>query len=144
MDFFVYSRGAIEALPPHDEPHVIISITTTPDDVARLRIGTSCRGILRLSFFDVEVPVDSDRDGVFGLDHAGAICDFVELHRGSVSRIVVHCDAGISRSPAVAAALAVCLGESDDEFFRRYRPNMLVYRTLLDEWWRRRSRAASP
>ncbi len=133
MDFFVYSRGAIEALPPHDVAHVIISITTTPDDQAKLRLGAACRGVLRLSFVDADEQRDVQPHVLFGRAHARAILDFVTRHRDAIERIVVHCDAGISRSPAVAAALAVCLGESDEEFFRRYRPNMLVYRTLLNE-----------
>lgn len=133
MDFFVYSRGAIEALAPHDVAHVIISITTTADDQAKLRLGTACRGVLRLSFIDADEQRDDQPHVLFGREQARAILDFVTEHRDAIERVVVHCDAGLSRSPAVAAALAVCLGQSDQEFFQRYRPNMRVYRTLLDE-----------
>lgn len=45
---------------------------------------------------------------------------------------VIHCDTGFSRSPAVAAALTSINGDSDLEFFSRYRPNMFVYRTLVE------------
>ena len=45
----------------------------------------------------------------------------------------MHCDAGKSRSPAVAAALARVLDGDDAHFFGgRYTPNMRVYRTLLE------------
>jgi hypothetical protein len=37
MDLFVYSRHALDAARPHEVPHIIISITSSPDDVARLR-----------------------------------------------------------------------------------------------------------
>lgn len=134
MELFVYSRGAIEALPPHDVPHVIISITTVPDDQAKLRLGAACRGVLRLSFVDADEPRPDQPNTLFGRPEARAIREFVTQHHAAIARIVVHCDAGLSRSPAVAAALAVCLGQRDEEFFRRYRPNMLVYWTLLDEW----------
>lgn len=51
-----------------------------------------------------------------------------------VSQIIVHCDAGYSRSPAVAAALAKALGESDEEFFGHdYCINNHVYTTLLKQ-----------
>ncbi|HVH42669.1 MAG TPA: hypothetical protein VM925_10005 [Labilithrix sp.] len=51
----------------------------------------------------------------------------------SVERIVIHCDAGISRSAAVAAALSRALRGDDTEFFTgKYKPNMRVYRLLLD------------
>lgn len=144
MEIFVYSRGAIERLAPHDVPHVIISITTTADDVARLPSGDQCKGVLRLAFLDADAPRSDDATGLFSTEHATAICDFVEQHRRVVRRIVVHCDAGLSRSPGVAAALAVCLGGSDEEFFRRYRPNMLVYRRLLEEWRLRHGPPSGP
>lgn len=132
MQFFVYSRNAIEALAPHDVPHVVISITSSPDDRARLPSSAHCRGILRLAFADIDRP--SDAAVLFDAAHARAICSFISEHRATIERVVVHCDAGFSRSPAVAAAIARCLGEDDAEFFRRYRPNRHVYRTLLDTW----------
>lgn len=133
MRFFVYSRGAIEGVAPHEVPHVIISITTTPDDQARLPEGETCRGVLRLSFLDADRPSDSQPESMLFSDaHADAIWDFVLGHRPHIERVVVHCDAGFSRSPAVAAALSKVLLGDDQELFRRYRPNMRVYRTLLE------------
>jgi len=49
--------------------------------------------------------------------------------------IIVHCEAGISRSPAVAAALAMHFNKDCSEYFgdaSKYIPNRLVYKTLLD------------
>lgn len=61
----------------------------------------------------------------------------VEQWKDKVEQIVVHCDAGYSRSPAVAAALALALNGrgADDEFFVKgnYCPNMHVYNTMLKE-----------
>lgn len=61
----------------------------------------------------------------------------VEQWKDKVDQIVVHCDAGYSRSPAVAAALALALNGrgADDEFFVKgnYCPNMHVYNTMLKE-----------
>lgn len=134
MEFFVYSRGAIERLPPHDVQHVIISITTTADDRAKLPTSAACRGVLRLVFPDFDEPAPNTPSALAGAEHARAIWDFIEQHLEGLERVVLHCDAGVSRSPAVAAALAKCLEGDDSEFFRRYRPNMRVYRALLDEW----------
>ena len=50
-------------------------------------------------------------------------------------RVVLHCDAGMSRSPGLAAALSKVLVGDDTEFFKRYRPNMRVYRTLLERYY---------
>jgi predicted protein tyrosine phosphatase len=134
MDFFVYSRNALDAARPHEVPHIIISITSSPDDVARLRANKTCRGVLRVSFPDADVPSDQHAEGVlFSREQAMKVWTFVQQHLPEIERIIVHCDAGVSRSPAVAAALARVLNDDDAEFFGgRYRPNMRVYRTLLE------------
>ncbi len=133
MELFVYSRRALEAVRPHEVAHVIISITSGPDDVARLRGGEHCRGILRLSFPDVDAASDRFPEAeLFSPEHARRIWDFV-LQHPDVERIVLHCDAGISRSAAVAAAIGRVLNGDDTEFFSgKYQPNMRVYRLLLD------------
>jgi predicted protein tyrosine phosphatase len=135
MDFCVYSRKAIELVRPPEVPHVIISITSTPEDLARLRANDHCLGILRLSFLDADESSEPMVGGeLFSLDQARQIWTFVERHQGDAQRILVHCDMGISRSPAVAAALALVLNGSGDEFLLadQYVPNSLVYRLLLE------------
>ncbi|MEA2746105.1 MAG: hypothetical protein QOI41_248 [Myxococcales bacterium] len=130
----MYSRSALDAGRPHEVPHILISITSSADDVARVRNNSACLGILRLSFADAETASDryAERD-LFSREHATKIWSFVLQHRLDVERIVVHCDAGVSRSPAVGAALARVFNGSDAEFFAgRYRPNMRVYRMLLE------------
>jgi predicted protein tyrosine phosphatase len=134
MEFFVYSRRGLEAARPHEVPHVIISITSAPDDVARLRANDQCRGVLRLSFPDADAPsVQFAEADLFSPSQAMQVWDFVLRHRGDIHRIVLHCDAGVSRSPAVAAAVARVLGGDGAEFLSgKYRPNQRVYRLLLD------------
>jgi predicted protein tyrosine phosphatase len=100
MDIFIYSRKALEVTRPHEVPHVVISITSAPDDVARLRENAMCRGILRLSFPDAEVPSDGHPEGaLFSLEHAAGAWAFVRAHESEIERIIIHCDAGVSRSP---------------------------------------------
>lgn len=132
MDLYVYSRAALEATRPHEVAHVIISITSAPDDVARLRIPATCRGVLRVSFPDIEVASGAFAESdLFSEEHARTIWDFVRNHRAEVERIVVHCDAGMSRSPAVALAIAEKLGLDGSAFLGgRYRPNERVLRLL--------------
>lgn len=134
MDIFVYSRQALDAAAPHEVPHVVISITSSPDDVARLRNNAACLGVLRLAFPDVEAASELHPEStLFSKQHAERLWSFVEEHRAKVSRIIVHCDAGKSRSPAVAAALARLLDGADASYFGgRYTPNMRVYRMLLE------------
>lgn len=135
VQLFVYSRAHIERLSPHDDAaHIIISITTTADDVARLPVCATTLGVLRLSFFDLDQRAEGVREeDLFSRDHAALIWDFVTEHRPRIERVIVHCDAGYSRSPAVAAALARVFEGDDSAFFRRYQPNRRVYRALLDE-----------
>jgi len=134
VELYVYSRRALEAARPHEVPHVVISITSSPEDVARLRTREPCRGVLRLSFPDADAPSEIFAEGdLFSPTMAVQIWDFVLHHMADIERIVVHCDAGMSRSPAVAAALARVLVGDDAEYFGgRYRPNMRVYRMVLE------------
>jgi predicted protein tyrosine phosphatase len=83
---------------------------------------------------DAEAPTERfDEATLFSREQATQIWDMVLAHRAELERIVVHCDAGMSRSPAVAAALARVLNEDDATFFAgRYRPNMRVYKVMLD------------
>jgi predicted protein tyrosine phosphatase len=118
MKIFVYSRSALEAVRPHEVPHVIISITSHPDDVARLRLNEMCSGVLRLSFPDAEVPSDLyGETSLFSREQATEIWTFTRQHVAEIERVIVHCDAGVSRSSAIAAALARVLNDDDSEFF---------------------------
>lgn len=64
------------------------------------------------------------------------IVDGIEHNINRIQQIIVHCDAGYSRSPAVAAAIAKAFGVDDEEYFSggRYCPNRHVYRTMLNEF----------
>jgi len=114
-----------------DVPWACISIAT--DEHAWPPIDENNRvGLLQLAFPDLEVPVAGY--GLFGDEHAHRILEFVQEVWHAVELLVVHCEAGASRSPAVATAISrIYLGE-DREFFRPgvYDPNYLVYQTLLN------------
>jgi hypothetical protein len=69
----------------------------------------------------------------FSCEQAMKVWQFVLRHLPEIERSLVHCDAGMSRSPAVAAAISKVLTGDDSAFFGgRYRPNIRVYRTLLE------------
>ncbi|MCB9603075.1 MAG: hypothetical protein H6720_22390 [Sandaracinus sp.] len=133
MKLVVHSRPAIETSAPPEEAHVVISITTSADDVAVLPEAPSRVAVLRLVFPDADVAVAGiSKDALFGAHHADRVWDFLEAHRDGITCVVLHCDAGMSRSPGVAAAIARVEHGDDTFFFRRYHPNMRVYRTLLE------------
>ena len=134
LKFYVYSRAMIEAIEPHEEPHLMISVTSAPTDQARLRRSAMRRGVLRLSFLDADAPTaEMPEEQLFSQEQAAAVWSFVANRAADIRLIVVHCDAGVSRSAAIAAALAKVLRGDDAEFFAgRYRPNRRVYRAVLE------------
>lgn len=136
MDFFIYSRYAIEAVQAHEVSHIIVSITTPgdPKPNANIRTNEHTLGVLRLTFHDLDRVVpgfEADAPKMFQPEQAKAILELVKAYP-EAQRFVVHCDAGMSRSPAVAAALSKILTGDDSYFFTRYHPNMLVYRRILE------------
>ena len=47
--------------------------------------------------------------------------------------IIVHCEAGVSRSAGAVAALSKLLNGDDSYFFKHFLPNTLVYKLILKE-----------
>ena len=116
---------------PHDEESAVISIST-PDEHYDMNIYSSIyngiKRILRLSFDDVD-------NGSFAMTEgdAASIAEFVEENKDKT--IIVHCDAGISRSAGIAAAIMKHYNGDDTPIFnsRLYCPNMLCYRMVLEK-----------
>lgn len=152
MDVVVLSRsGAIRYChQDHGESAVIISIndphmvyTSAP----LIRDGNGIRSILRLCFCDADGP---GRD-VYGFsageqdlmtdEDARKIAAFLHRH-SNVDRVIVHCDAGISRSSGVAAAILKWSVGDDRAVFDnpKFYPNMWCYRktlgALMDLAWK--------
>ena len=106
----------------------MIRITTDPE-FGRLHYPDQFMGVLELHFADI---IDGDRDkwnqeaidyfekmGMkthpISLEQAKQIVEFAEQMRDQECHtMVVHCQAGYSRSPAVAVALAEHLGEKQE------------------------------
>ena len=99
--------------------------------------GNRVEAILPLCFCDADHPgVDvygneTDASDLMSDDDARKVAAFVT--DCAAYRIIVHCDAGISRSSGVAAAIAKWMFNDDSEFFYsgQYRPNMWCSRKTL-------------
>lgn len=116
-------------------PYAVLSITSPRQSKTKIRRHGLCLGVLRLVFNDAEPTASFELPPnikIMSKRQATIIWRFVLRHVDSVSTIVVHCEAGFSRSPAVAAAICRCLGHEDRFFFANFHPNMHVYRLLLD------------
>lgn len=140
MKLLVKSREQAVSDNEIKEPHAIISIYTPGDEAPDVAKNNKTRDVLSLCFFDVDSPkLAMDMKGdAFGVEIAKKIVKFVKDQE--VDTFMIHCDAGISRSSGVAAALGMHYNNDDSDFFRanpygyrRYSPNMLVYRTVLNE-----------
>lgn len=81
--------------------------------------------------------IDFEGDGAFSAGDAAAFAGFIRqiCDDSRIRTVYVCCDAAVSRSPAVWAAMARYRGRADwDTVFQtpRYSPNMLVFRTLSE------------
>ncbi|HEX5323329.1 MAG TPA: hypothetical protein VFW40_06040 [Capsulimonadaceae bacterium] len=126
------SRSEVKVTTP-DEPYVVISITNPGIAVADVAISPYCRGILRLQFHDIsddDQPLQGKQ--VMSEEEGRQVIAFFQTHAEKVGLIVCQCEAGVSRSAAVAAALCRLLQGDDAHFFAGYSPNRWVYRTVLD------------
>ena len=95
------------------EPTLIISIRDFKDpDKARVSIkNENIKGIVFLNFDDVE---ENDRYYSCITDEdAKKICEAVNEMKDFVTQIIVHCEAGVSRSAGVAAAIGKYLNGDD-------------------------------
>lgn len=115
------------------KPWAAISISTHATEFADLD-AENRKGLLQLSFLDVSMSGDSFKDRVFSEVQAKSILEFVEQVWPEIEVLLVHCEAGMSRSPAIAAALDYKFNtqEKAADWFMDYIPNPLVFSTMLE------------
>lgn len=131
----VLSRSKAKALSYSSiqEPIVIISITDIDSAPVYFAKNEKIKAILRLSFNDV----DKDGFGAMLSNDANSIVRFC-LNWLPQTNLIVHCEAGISRSAGVCAAILKWYEGSDMQIFGNtyYRPNMHCYREVLNAFER--------
>lgn len=86
--------------------------------------------LLTLNFADIDKRVGNLK--MFDENMAGQIFTFVEFNN-NVDVCLVHCYAGISRSPAVCAGLSLHYNNKCDEYFEKYIPNPLVFYRMVEQ-----------
>lgn len=112
------------------DKHIVISISSAQDEETIIPPNVNRISTLYLKFDDVS---DIDNRFIyFDRSMAKDILDFVELYCNQISLIIVQCQAGLSRSVAVASALSKIINYTDDKIFTKGIPNMFVYSTILD------------
>ena len=119
-----------------DEPWAAISVSTNPLEFPHLN-ETNRVNLLQLSFEDsdlIQPYGQTPRKEIFCESHALQVLAFVDDVWDKIETLLVHCEAGLSRSPAIAAAVS-CINNglgTDKMYFVRYTPNRLVYRTIIE------------
>lgn len=108
----------------------IISITDVESRPNSFNCSDWLISVLRLNFDDVE---KGEKNCITEHD-ARRIKAFVDNVRYRVDRLIVHCEAGVSRSAGVAAAIMKGINGDDMPIFEngRFCPNMTCYRAVLN------------
>ena len=136
MKFVVYSRAVMEQATPTDKPWAVISICEK-GNFPEIYTNDSLVGRLNLQFHDVDFFKNGEReDDRILFDHAFAkqVVDFyLDMRERGVTTLYVHCLAGQCRSAAVAAALAKIQDNDDHVWFATKRPNMRVFRCIMEQ-----------
>jgi predicted protein tyrosine phosphatase len=130
MRFVVADRATVEGGLAIAGPFALISIRDPGSPRLRITAHRNLVDVLELAFHDAEpvsnltLPTDIV---LMTLAHASEIWTFVGRWLGKTNVMVVQCEQGMSRSPAVAAALAQAHGGDVDFYFREYQPNVHVF-----------------
>lgn len=143
MEFQVFSEKLIKHYHT-DRNHIVISIRSPKEEPAELPFQEHRIGIVQLVFHDVgdiglqgqNVNNKAIKFKCFTNKDAQLILLFVEALKRNIELVICQCEAGISRSAGVAGALNKIYNGDDAYFFKHYLPNMLVYRTILEEYYK--------
>ena len=109
-----------------DPEWAVISIHDPNKSTPELRVGWGA--VLTLAFHDKEDPELARMTGfwqLFRAEQARAACSFVERQVKSSTGLLIHCESGLSRSPAMARAMAERFGWVINSDWPR--GNQLVY-----------------
>lgn len=114
-EFVVLSRDEAEDYTPRRRE---ICISISDSDAPPARISPRFAALLRLNFDDV---VERGEPSVvlFAEEHAREIREFLDKWPNA-ERVVVHCNAGVSRSPGVALGLCDLRGWATAELERSH------------------------
>lgn len=131
MIYKVLSRaGAIAYSYKRDIPKTaIISISNSYDSIPLFAQNQNIKKKLYLFFDDV----DFGEPCCISKMDAQRIAEYIRSMDESIEQLIVHCEAGVSRSAGVCAAIMKATTGKNNEIFDnpKFHPNMACYRTVL-------------
>jgi predicted protein tyrosine phosphatase len=136
MEFHVYSRTkAKRESYKFKKPTIIISITDPTKDLNIFAKNPNIVAVCRVQFDDTDKEIFRPGEVLMTKADAKKIGDFVRAYKDMAECIIVHCEAGISRSSGIMAAIEKYLTGSDSDIFdnRKFCPNRHCYRLMLNE-----------
>lgn len=116
------------------EPTLLISITCPETkDLPKFHLNENILYIHRMKFHDLTEAYNEECQ-LLTNDQLLELQSIIDGYKNQINQIVVHCAAGISRSSAIAAGLALYLGDSDDFIWttKRYLPNKHCF-TIMNQ-----------
>lgn len=129
LRFVVGPRRAVErGLLEVGQPYVLISLSDPGQGPPDLPEDADRRGALFLAFHNT-LSEEGSRARAIGDDDVERVRAFLEAH-ADVRAFALHCNHGVFRSPAVAAAICAARGGDEQFFFRERVPNELVYERI--------------
>lgn len=123
--------------------YLLISIIGHKDNNWPNISGIKTIDILLLRFDDVDEYQEVEGRAYYPISENDVhnIVDFINKYsheiKNDIYDLYVHCEAGISRSAGVAAAISKIVLGNDDNFFNngRYKPNMTAYSAILKYYY---------
>jgi predicted protein tyrosine phosphatase len=125
-EFVVLSRDEAELYEPRGKE---ICISISDPDAPPARVSSNFEAVLRLNFDDVTERGEPS-DILFAVDHAREIGKFVDSWPNA-ERVMIHCNAGVSRSPGVALGLCDVRGWATAALERSHPGWNRLVRTLI-------------
>ena len=136
MIFEVMSRQIAEQYSRRSDIDKTLMISISDMGSSCPNIHTSNPNILHVAFLRFD-DVDVGDPHCITCNDAKHVIEIYERFKDLVDRIVVHCEAGVSRSAGVCAALMKIHDGDDMPIFSlsKYCPNMTCYRRVLEAYY---------
>ncbi len=115
--------------------YVVVSVRDPGTNRPHIPHGAGLRALLYLAFHDAEPTAIMKLPGrvrPMSPRQAERVWAFVERYRNDAQTVVCHCEQGMSRSPAIAIALAEAFNGDAAAIRRETQPNQYVYELMRE------------